>query len=115
MSESFTNLFSYETWYQKYKLEEDSCVEDTWRRVAKNIASAEVDQETQKIWEEKFYAILQGFKFVPGGRITSNAGSDLTGTTYINCFVDGFTGENQDSIEGIYKHISFMTYRKEVT
>ena len=77
MSETFTNLFSYETWYQKYKLEEDSCVEDTWRRVAKNIASAEESTECKKEWEEKFYSILEGFKFVPGGRITSNAGSDL--------------------------------------
>ena len=102
MPERFTNLFSRETWYQKYKLEEDECVEDTWKRVAKNIASAEETEELKKEWESKFYSILEDFQFVPGGRITSNAGSNLRGTTYINCFVDGFNGENQDSIEGIY-------------
>ena len=28
-------------------------------------------------------------------------GTGLKGTTYINCFVDGFTGRDQDSMEGI--------------
>ncbi|MCB0408492.1 MAG: adenosylcobalamin-dependent ribonucleoside-diphosphate reductase, partial [Bdellovibrionales bacterium] len=35
------------------------------------------------------------------GRITSNAGTGLKGTTYINCFVSGFRGENQDSMDSI--------------
>ena len=99
MTDKFTNSFSYETWYQKYKFETDSCVEDTWRRVAKDLASLEENKEE---WEEKFYDALDDFKFVPGGRITSNAGTGLKGTTYINCFVDGFEGKDLDSIEGIY-------------
>lgn len=99
MSDRFTNSFSYETWYQKYKFTNDECVEDTWLRVAKDLASVEKNQEE---WTEKFYAALEDFKFVPGGRITSNAGTSLKGTTYINCFVDGFQGKDLDSIEGIY-------------
>ena len=95
----FTNSFSEETWFQKYKLKQDETVLHTWLRVAQDLASAE-KQESK--WAKKFYSILEDFKFVPGGRITSNAGSGLKGTTYINCFVDGFTGTDQDSIEGIY-------------
>ena len=104
MSGAFTNSFSEETWFQKYKLENDHTVEDTWRRVAKDLAS--VEKKGKAKWEKEFYSILEAFKFVPGGRITSNAGSGLKGTTYINCFVDGFTGNDQDSIEGIYRTIT---------
>ena len=99
MSDKFTNSFSHETWYQKYKFKTDTCVEDTWARVAKDLASIEKNKDE---WEQKFYAALEDFKFVPGGRITSNAGTGLKGTTYINCFVDGFEGKDLDSIEGIY-------------
>jgi ribonucleoside-diphosphate reductase alpha chain len=104
MSGAFTNSFSEETWFQKYKLENDTTVEDTWMRVATDLAS--VEKTYKKKWAKKFYSVLEGFKFVPGGRITSNAGSGLKGTTYINCFVDGFTGSDQDSIEGIYRAIT---------
>ena len=45
--------------------------------------------------------MLEDFKFVPGGRILSNAGLGLKGTSLINCFVGGFSGEDQDSMEGI--------------
>ena len=99
MDSAFTNDFSQETWYQKYKLGTDNSIEDTWQRVAKDLASIEKDTEK---WTKEFFSILKDFRFVPGGRITSNAGSGLEGTTYINCFVDGFTAADQDSIEGIY-------------
>ena len=99
MTDRFTNSFSHETWYQKYKFTNDNSIEDTWKRVAKDLASVERDKDK---WEQKFYETLEDFKFVPGGRITSNAGTGLTGTTYINCFVDGFEGQDLDSIEGIY-------------
>ncbi len=97
--DKFTNSFSEETWYQKYKFTTDECVEDTWMRVAKDIASAEEDKEK---WTAAFADTLDDFKFVPGGRITSNAGTGLGGTTYLNCFVHGFEGKDLDSIEGIY-------------
>ena len=60
MSSKFTNSFSYETWYQKYKFKTDACVEDTWRRVAKDLASIEQNKEE---WEQKFYECLEDFKF----------------------------------------------------
>lgn len=95
----FSNTFSEEVWYQKYKFGQDENINDTHRRVAEDLASVEDDKE---YWSDKFTELLEDFKFVPGGRITSNAGTGLKGTTYINCFVDGFLKKDQDSIEGIY-------------
>lgn len=96
----FTNKFSEEIWAQKYRFGEEKSIEDTWRRVAK--ALADVETENQEYWAEQFYSILENFAFVPAGRIISNAGLNLKGTTLLNCYVDGFTGKDQDSIEGIY-------------
>ncbi len=55
---AFTNSFSEETWYQKYKFENDTCVEDTWARVAKNLASKE---RYSTKWDKRFYSILKDF------------------------------------------------------
>ena len=59
-----------ENYLQNYK---DETVNDTFRRVAKHIASAENTEEKRKYWEEQFYDLLTGFKGVSGGRITANA------------------------------------------
>lgn len=95
--------FSHEIWYQTYKYHTDESVSDTHRRVAKDLASAEDDPDK---WAGLFYEALTDFKCVPGGRISSNAGTGLHGTTYINCFVGGPDGEDQDSIDGIFKALS---------
>jgi ribonucleoside-diphosphate reductase alpha chain len=99
MTTTFTHSFSEETWKQKYKFGNDKTVDDTFRRVANDLASIEQDKE---YWANQFFSIMENFQFIPGGRILSNAGTGLTGTTYINCFVDGFLGNDQDSISGIY-------------
>ena len=93
----FIDDFSEEIYNQTYRFNDEN-INETQLRVAKDIATAEKDQ---KYWEGKFLYALEDFKFVPGGRITSNAGTGLKGTTYINCFVDGFIGEDKDSMEGI--------------
>lgn len=96
---TFVDGFSKEIYEQTYKFgDEDKDINGTHKRVADNLASIE---ENPAYWSEKFLDALEDFKFVPGGRITSNAGTGLKGTTYINCFVDGFIGEDQDSMEGI--------------
>lgn len=59
--------------------------EEMWRRVARGIASTEKKAD-QKKWEETFYNAMDGFKFVPAGRILSGAGTDYQ-VTYFNCFV----------------------------
>jgi ribonucleotide reductase alpha subunit len=96
-STKFIDEFSEEVFNHTYRFG-DETINDTQLRVAKELAKVEKDQD---YWTSKFLNILEDFKFVPGGRITSNAGTGLKGTTYINCFVDGFIGEDQDSMESI--------------
>jgi ribonucleoside-diphosphate reductase alpha chain len=101
---SFINEASEEIYLQTYKFHGDDerkadiDINDTHLRVAKDLAQNESDKETVT---DDFLTVLENFAFMPGGRITSNAGTGLKGTTYINCFVDGFVGESQDSMEGI--------------
>ncbi|MEK7558872.1 MAG: adenosylcobalamin-dependent ribonucleoside-diphosphate reductase [Patescibacteria group bacterium] len=70
--------------------------EQMWKRVAGGIASNEKKQD-RKHWEKKFYDVMSDFKFVPGGRILSGAGTDYQ-VTYFNCFV---IPSPKDSREGI--------------
>jgi ribonucleotide reductase alpha subunit len=57
-----------------------------WERVARGIAQQEKTPALKKKWEKNFYDVLKDFKFVPGGRILSGAGTDYK-VTYFNCFV----------------------------
>lgn len=59
--------------------------EEMWRRVAKGIAGVE-KKANRAEWEEKFYNVMEGFKFLPGGRILAGAGTGFD-VTYFNCFV----------------------------
>ena len=59
--------------------------EETWRRVARGIAQSE-KVKNRAFWEEEFYNVMSDFKFVPGGRIISGAGTGFQ-VTYFNCFV----------------------------
>lgn len=97
MTDMFTNEFSREVFESKYKYGNET-VNDMQVRVAKAIASLEHDKE---YWEEEFKNLLADFKFIPGGRILSNAGIPIRGTTLINCYVSGFDGEDRDSMESI--------------
>lgn len=64
----------------------ETAPEEMWRRVAKGIAGQEKTKALRKEWEKKFHNVLKDFKFVPGGRILSGAGTDFD-VTYFNCFV----------------------------
>ncbi|MCB0347530.1 MAG: adenosylcobalamin-dependent ribonucleoside-diphosphate reductase [Bdellovibrionales bacterium] len=96
----FTNDFSKEVFDLTYKYENENDINDRHLAIATDLASVEKSAE-QSLWTKKFLHLLEDFKFVPGGRITSNAGTGLKGTTYINCFVSGFRGTSQDSMESI--------------
>ena len=93
----FVDEFSKEIYEQTYRYGSED-INQTQLRVAKDLASIEKDKD---FWTQEFLWALEDFKFSPGGRITSNAGTGLKGTTYINCFVSGPDGEDQDSMEGI--------------
>jgi ribonucleoside-diphosphate reductase alpha chain len=77
--------------------------EKMWRRVAKAIALVE-KKAVQKHWEDKFYQAMTDFKFVPGGRIISGAGTGYS-VTYYNCFV---IPAPKDSRGGILKTLEQM-------
>ena len=91
---------SRHVWETKYRyvghgIQERSIVE-SWRRVAHALAGAE--PRDKDAWEERFFALLQDFKFLPGGRIEAGAGTGRN-VTLFNCFV---MGTIEDSIPGIF-------------
>lgn len=97
----FDTSIAEQIWDMKYRFKEadgtpiDGSVEDTWRRIAR--ALAEVEKDPTK-WEAEFYAALEGFKFLPAGRITAGAGTGRS-VTLFNCFV---MGTIPDTMAGIF-------------
>ena len=85
MDTSFLDSFSQDVWATTYKDHKDQTIDDTLHRVAKSVASVEKTEELKKLWEERFYCLLTGFKMSGGGRILANAGTDWHGTTLMNC------------------------------
>mgnify|MGYP003343166810 FL=1 len=98
----FAAPIAQQIWDMKYRLKEadgteiDHTVQDTWRRIAKDLAKVEADPAN---WEEKFYDALEGFKFLPAGRITAGAGTGRQ-VTLFNCFV---MGTIPDDMGGIFE------------
>jgi ribonucleoside-diphosphate reductase alpha chain len=88
---------SHEIWDMKYRFAGEERIEDTWRRVAKAIAQAEAERDRVR-WEQAFYSILEGYRFLPAGRILSGAGTGRN-VTLSNCFV---MGTIDDSMVGIF-------------
>ena len=89
-------------WDMKYRLKQadgtpiDQSIEDTWRRIARALAAVERDPAQ---WEDRFYAALEDFKYLPAGRITAGAGTGRN-VTLFNCFV---MGTIPDSLSGIFE------------
>ena len=58
----FDAAIAEQIWDMKYRLKEadgtpiDKSVQDTWARIAKDLASVETDKE---LWEKEFYAALE--------------------------------------------------------
>jgi len=97
----FAAPIAEQIWDMKYRFKQadgtpiDQTVEDSWRRIARSLASVEKDAET---WEDKFYQALEDFKYLPAGRITAGAGTERR-VTLFNCFV---MGTIPDSMGGIF-------------
>ena len=89
---------SKEIFESTYQFEGET-VDQMWKRVGKHLAS--VEGVNQEFYADQFYNVLKDFKFIPAGRILSNTGTSYKGTSYINCFVSGFRGYDQDSMESI--------------
>ncbi|HNZ95403.1 MAG TPA: adenosylcobalamin-dependent ribonucleoside-diphosphate reductase, partial [Sphaerochaeta sp.] len=73
-------------------------------RVAKGIAAQE-KKEIRSKWEKEFNWILEDWRFVPGGRILTGAGTDQN-LTYFNCYV---IPSPKDSRGGIMTSLGQMT------
>ncbi len=86
-------------WEQRYRRggAGEASVRATWRRVAGALAAAE--GSASALWERHFLDILDGFAFLPGGRILAGAGTAAR-VTLFNCFV---MGTIEDSIPGIFR------------
>ncbi len=97
----FAAPIAEQIWDMKYRFKDadgqplDGAVEDTWRRIARALAVVEANPAE---WEDKFYAVLEDFKFLPAGRITAGAGTARS-VTLFNCFVMGTV---PDSMGGIF-------------
>lgn len=72
--------------------------EAMWARIARELASVETTAEKQTEWEQKFYWLLDDFRFIPGGRIMHGAGNPKR-VTLLNCYV---IPVRDDSIESIF-------------
>ncbi|MEP2889734.1 adenosylcobalamin-dependent ribonucleoside-diphosphate reductase [Tateyamaria sp.] len=98
----FAAPIAEQIWDMKYRFKEadgtpiDASVEDSWRRIARDLASVEDDPSA---WKDQFYGALEDFKFLPAGRITAGAGTARS-VTLFNCFV---MGTIPDSMGGIFE------------
>ncbi|NQT59639.1 MAG: adenosylcobalamin-dependent ribonucleoside-diphosphate reductase [Bacteroidetes bacterium] len=78
--------------------------EQMHKRVAVGIAGQEKG-EASEFWKKEFEWLLDEWKFVPGGRILTGAGTDQN-LTYYNCYV---IPSPKDSRGGIMKTLAQMT------
>ena len=74
-------------------------------RVAAGIAAVEPNKKLQREWTKKFRWLLDDWKFVPGGRILTGAGTDQE-LTFYNCYV---IPSPKDSRHGIIETLRQMT------
>jgi ribonucleoside-diphosphate reductase alpha chain len=82
-------------WKQRYRADHEQSIEDTWMRIARSLARLEPDGDA---WTGRFYDVLEGYRFLPGGRIIANIGTTRT-ATLCNCFV---MGPLEPSITGLF-------------
>jgi ribonucleoside-diphosphate reductase alpha chain len=95
---------SQQIWDMKYRLKGpdgtpvDKSIEESWRRVARALAARERELER---WTEAFYEAMEGFKFLPAGRVMAGAGTGRQ-VTLFNCFV---MGGIPDDMSGIFENL----------
>jgi ribonucleoside-diphosphate reductase alpha chain len=83
----------------------ETAPEQMMDRVAAGIAEIEKNAKLRKEWTQKFRWLLDDWKFVPGGRILTGAGTDQE-LTYYNCYV---VPSPKDSRHGIMATLTQMT------
>ncbi|MGD9828116.1 MAG: adenosylcobalamin-dependent ribonucleoside-diphosphate reductase [Hyphomicrobiaceae bacterium] len=89
-------------WNEKYRHRAadgtplDQTIDDTWARVAKAAAKAEPPRQ-RRHWEARFFEAMQGFGFLPAGRILAGSGTGRR-VTLFNCFVMGRVDDDLGAI-----------------
>jgi len=101
VSAGFETGLSRHIWETKYRFapaggQAERDIGDSWRRIAHALAAAETTERERRAAE--FREVLDGFAFLPGGRIQAGAGTERR-VTLFNCFV---MGAIEDSIDGIF-------------
>jgi len=100
MTGPFELTLARAVWETKYRYSgpagNDAGIQDTWQRVARSLAA--VERKDAPLWERRFADLLEGFLFLPGGRILAGAGTGRQ-VTLFNCFVMGTV---EDSLDGIF-------------
>ena len=97
---------SRQIWDMKYRFKSapgtpvDKTIEESWRRVAKALAIPET-AKARRHWQARFYEAMEGFRFLPAGRILAGAGTGRQ-VTLFNCFV---MGTIPDDMGGIFAHL----------
>jgi ribonucleoside-diphosphate reductase alpha chain len=96
----FAAPIAEQIWDMKYRLKDaegralDATLDATWQRIAKALAAVEAEPA---VWEPRFQAALQDFRFLPAGRVTAGAGTGRS-VTLFNCFVMGTVPDNMGGI-----------------
>ena len=93
----FSMDISRHIWETRYRAPGEADIHASWRRVAQAVAQAETRE--RELWTERFTTLLDGFRFLPGGRILAGAGTGHR-VTLFNCFV---MGEIADDLEHIFE------------
>ncbi|MDE0240672.1 MAG: adenosylcobalamin-dependent ribonucleoside-diphosphate reductase [bacterium] len=111
MSEKTVTLpppsISTQIWNMKYRHPggpngegRDANIPATWRRIARALAAAEAEDIRGDV-EKRFMRALEGFRFLPAGRIVAGAGTERN-VTLFNCFV---MGTIPDDMSGIFENL----------
>ena len=83
---------------RQYFQPSDGDLSGLFRRVADWVAVAEAP-EARLGWAQKYYDLMAGKKFCPGGRVMAGAGTQHGNV--LNCFVQGATEHDPSSFEGV--------------
>lgn len=106
---AFPQPICEQIWGMKYKLQtpnpdikNDTCVEDTWRRIADACAfTSNRDKNLAMEYRSQFYDALRDFNWLPAGRITAGAGTGRN-VTLFNCYV---MNKIPDDLEAIFDNL----------
>src|SRR5512143_3031352 len=96
-TDPFSMDISRHIWETRYRAAGEADIRASWLRVARALAAAESHERDG--WSERFLALLDDFRFLPGGRILAGAGTGHR-VTLFNCFV---MGEIADDLEHIFE------------